>query len=582
MSGLICLFGFDPVNGEQKSSQIFANNGHNDDICALSFSPYSISSKGLFSGGLLCSVSRDSMLKVWSCSQESDILEYRILNMFHNHGKHSQVNTSWFTASFMPRSFVSKPNAYEIVLSDKNGELLSISIPDKLPNSKIRLNKTKKMFQIDTKNEHLEHCSVVFSIVINHQHQLAVTTSLDYKLIVWDLKRKCSSTVLHSFSNGTLAIDNCLKDKRVSVAFGNSVFVLDFNDRKEHYQIQTKRLSISNKIAKFCDVLWNRKDFEKLGQLVIGCDNGSILCYDLNSNSICFRSTKHKDSSRIYNIKWIDKFHLNEKSPESSIEPAVSSIHRSGNIMVNYLTNLPQENIHNCFVGINEEYLREHGSMAIFSLESTQFIFTGNNDGTIDVFQQVQTYLFQHKFRFRAFNSPCISLDICSNSKWLTVTALHKNHICCFDMKPLLDEGIANLSDELVVKNISPSKLSGHQDRVSTTAWSPFNKMNPCETSPLLLASASYDCTCIIWNVTLMQPIKRFYGHRSLVYSIKWCHFNPDYIFTGGEDNFFFWNWNKQPDFSNKFKPFNIKFRSLKEFYQTQLNENGDIENCNE
>lgn len=51
------------------------------------------------------------------------------------------------------------------------------------------------------------------------------------------------------------------------------------------------------------------------------------------------------------------------------------------------------------------------------------------------------------------------------------------------------------------------------------------------------------------------------------MYSIRWCHFHPDYLFTGGEDNFFMWNWTQQPEYSSKVKINNraaVKVRSLR------------------
>ena len=92
-------------------------------------------------------------------------------------------------------------------------------------------------------------------------------------------------------------------------------------------------------------------------------------------------------------------------------------------------------------------------------------------------------------------------------------------------------------------------KLTGHSDRVAASAWSPFTVDDP---QTRLLVTASYDTSCIVWNVLEQRPLKRFYGHRSLIYAIRWSHFAPELIFTGGEDCFHCWDWTQQPDYDPK------------------------------
>ena len=190
--------------------------------------------------------------------------------------------------------------------------------------------------------------------------------------------------------------------------------------------------------------------------------------------------------------------------------------------------------------------------------------------------------IYCHLFRFRAFIHPIISIEVTGEvfeddqnpCLWVAITALHGNIVRCYaledelkgEMKvepsnseqqqPELREENSSL-DFVICSPAKHLKLVGHSDRVAASAWSPFTE----DPETRLLVTASYDTSCIIWNVVEQQPLKRFYGHRSLIYSIRWSHFDPALIFTGGEDCFHCWNWTKQPDFD--FRVFESLGKSL-------------------
>ncbi|OTF73055.1 hypothetical protein BLA29_001673, partial [Euroglyphus maynei] len=555
MGGKIVIIGFDPMTGNQTTSlTIFAENGHNDDICSLSFSSYSLSSHQSYRQGLLCSVSRDSVLKVWSCSNQNEIAEHRILPNYHGSNQKtsgSQTNTTnWFTAGFLPRSCIKSSNvAYEIVSTNSSGDLLTFTLPEKGLNSKLRISKTQRTFQskMMNKNQPINHTFIIFSIAMDLEHKIAITNSLDYKLILWNLSTRTSETVFYSFSNGALAIDCCQSDKRIAVAFGSNVFVLDFIresttnddddvDANNHYDIHVQRLPLSSK-TRFFNVIWNRKYFERLGRLIIGTLDGEIIHYDLNSKEIIFKSTKVnvRDTSKIYSIVWLDTLFLSqpdENQNEQQSSPVVLTLHQSGKIMVNYLSNNNmQENFEKYLIGVPEN--QKIKRTALLTSDDQKYLLMGNDDGTVDVFRRIVEMMidrkaFQHLYRFRSFNRPCLSIEYCSRTNHLAITALHENYINCYRLDDLDNdnESSSNIDGEdddskLFVKTVPVKcRLQGHEDRVSFTCWSPFNRIDELD-ERILLASASYDTTCIIWNIAKQIPLKRFFCHKSLIYSIK-------------------------------------------------------------
>ncbi|XP_027194608.2 uncharacterized protein LOC113789289 [Dermatophagoides pteronyssinus] len=636
MGGKIVIIGFDPITSQQTTSlTIFAENGHNDDICSLSFSSYSLLSHQSYRQGLLCSVSRDSVLKVWSCSNQNEIAEHRILsnNYYGSNQKGSggQTNTTnWFTAGFLPKSCIKNSNvSYEIILTNSSGDLLTFTLPEKGLNSKLRIGKTQRTFQskmmMNNKNQSINHTFIIFSIAMDLEHKIAITNSLDYKLILWNLSTRTSETVFHSFSNGALAIDCCQSDKRIAIAFGSNVFVLDFiressiltnndggdddnnidndDDDNHHYDIHVQRLPLSSK-TRFFNVIWNRKYFERLGRLIIGTLDGEIIHYDLNGKDIVFKSNKMnaRDTSKIYSIIWLDTLLLeqDEDTNEKS-SPVVLTLHQSGKIMVNYLSNnnaKMQENFDKYLVDVPEN--QKIKRTALLTSDDQKYLLMGNDDGTVDVFRRISEpsiivrKAFQHLYRFRSFNRPCLSIEYCSRTNYLAITALHENYINCYRLDDIDNDNLSfdsssnsgdNNNDEskLIVKTVPVKcRLQGHEDRVSFTCWCPFNRIDEIN-DKILLASASYDTTCIIWNVAKQCPLKRFFGHRSLIYSIKWCHFDSDFLFSGGEDNFFFWNWTIQPNFSSNFSiKHNVKLNSLRSLLENNNNNNGDDNETND
>ncbi|KPM08268.1 Leucine-rich repeat-containing protein 4C [Sarcoptes scabiei] len=621
MNGKIVIVGFNPSSSKQTSLTVFSESGHNDDICSLSFAIYSWPSIAAYRQGLLCSVSRDGILKVWSCSNQNEVAEYRVIpnqsqNSKQNH-HHQQNNGNWFTATFLPRSNITSNSSYEIIVTNTQGDFLSFTLPDKSLNSKLRVSKALKTFNASKKNKQnplptIGHSFIVFSLAINYDWQIAVSISMDYKLILWDLVERSSLDVLYSFANGAMAIDCCETDKRIAIAFGNTIFVLDFSSENStssnlDESIRSKiilnplKIGLHVKNSRLLSVIWNQKYHERLGSLLLGTSLGEIYQYNLSKKSTQLKSSASnssipKDSSKIYGLCWVDSFLATSTENETEMQPVVLSIHKSGNIMVNRLDQQKQENLEAYLQGYPNEPKLKHTAALITNLKALKasndfndycYLMIGNHDGTVDILKKLdpqseshifQSKVFRHLFRFRAFNGHCISMSFCANTKWLAISSLHDTYIACYLLDELdRDENTERIGEDeseeaigldvsvkLAVKKMSNKRhLHGHRNRISATTWSPFN-----HSANILMASCGYDSSCIVWNLLQNKALAHFNGHRSFVYTIKWCHFDINYLFSGGEDNFFIWNWTKQPN--EKIGSEEIKIISLKQMLQLE------------
>ena len=283
---------------------------------------------------------------------------------------------------------------------------------------------------------------------------------------------------------------------------------------------------------------------------------------------------------------------------------AVLSLHASGAILINFvpsrhLPHRPAENfmtakyvaglptIENGSSGGSGSssavgsLLQQRKHSALDGHHRGRVLVVGNDDGTVDLLKSVEgggggddkgTPPYRHLYRFRAFTKPIISIEASGDDGsgsggglWLAITAMHDNFVHCYRLE-VNEEGDGSL-EEKEISSEEPSssssilkplqltkyKLSGHSDRVAATSWSPFSSYSSTDNQQQkkLLVTASYDTSCIVWEVVSQRPLHRFTGHRSLIYAIRWSHFREELIFSGGEDAFHAWRWPEQPKFED-------------------------------
>ncbi len=246
-----------------------------------------------------------------------------------------------------------------------------------------------------------------------------------------------------------------------------------------------------------------------------------------------------------------------------------------------YVAGLPTIENGSSSVGLLQQ--RKHS--ALDGHQRGRVLVVGNDDGTVDLLKSVDggggggdgsSPPYRHLYRFRAFTKPIISIEASGdgggegdggdgNGLWLAITAMHDNFVHCYRLEVNEDGGGDGSLEEKEVSSEEPSssssilkplqltkyKLSGHSDRVAATSWSPFSSYSSTNQQKKLLVTASYDTSCIVWEVVSQRPLHRFTGHRSLIYAIRWSHFREELIFSGGEDAFHAWRWPEQPKFED-------------------------------
>ncbi|KAH9393443.1 Gem-associated protein 5 [Tyrophagus putrescentiae] len=615
--GKLAILSFNASSGQATALVLLTDaSTHHDDICSLAFSP------------------------VWSIGDgstvASEIAEYRISSTSSSNnnsgssggsasssnsrkggdGQHSKCN--WFAAAFLPRSALgqsssnsasnsasnssssAKPPSYEILVTAPTGELVSLALPDRAPSSKLRIAKASRFASSSSRaqnskkaleeDDHQGHQSVVFSIMVCGRRGIAVTYSLDYKMILWELGSRTARGRFHLFANGALAIDCCLRDRRLAVAFGSSVYALDFGggEEKENSAVSTTRLTTAPKAWKFYQVSWNNvSDSERLGRWRWETRAGGGGGGGFSTKNLSGFAKGVGDASKIYKFVWPVKVAASSGEPPRT---AVLSLHASGAILINFvpsrhLPNRPAENFMtakyvsglptiegggsgsgNGSSSAVGSLLQQRKHSALDGHQRGGVLVVGNDDGTVDLLKSVDggggdkgTPPYRHLYRFRAFTKPIISIEASGDDGsgsggglWLAITAMHDNFVHCYRLE-VNEEEPSSSSSILKPLQLTKYKLSGHSDRVAATSWSPFSSYSSTDNQQQkkLLVTASYDTSCIVWEVVSQRPLHRFTGHRSLIYAIRWSHFREELIFSGGEDAFHAWRWPEQPKFED-------------------------------
>ena len=485
--------------------------GHNDDICALSFS----ATKSQYEEGILASVSRDGFVKVWDVFRHYNVADVKL-----DANKAQQKN--WFALTFVPNSL----NKFEILIGSGNGEMLSIDVPTKPPDSKIRIHRPVSYM----KNRNSSHSSVIFSIVVDHKSSLAISSSLDHQINLWDLNQKKSIDSFATFTHGVHDISlSTIDPSRVAIAVGDGIHVIKFD---QCLNVLNLRKIPFQKTYKTKDMLGLAVNWhpECENRLAFGTSTGDITVVDLSSNQRTPKYTNKKstDWTKVYCLVWGPSLKANEES-------TLYSLHQSGQIYVHYITS---NVIHDFSDYVNEEIKRSEMNWK----NDFKHLSVGNENGMIDVFE-CKEHKLHLRLRIEAFKRSVLSLKWNSNndekiSNWLAVSS-YDNHINCYFLYDYLKSEDDTIDTSFQTISKPNSTLKGHSDRISSICWSPHDSNR--------LASVSYDKMALVWDVSKEMPLCKFEGHRGILYCVVWSAIDEDLIFTGGEDNYFHaWRPSKQ------------------------------------
>ena len=497
MNGDITIVYLECMSAQRVEYQL---SGHSDDICSLSFA----STKGHYEEGVLASVSRDGFVKVWDIVRTNNIADIKL-------DAHKSQAKNWFALSFIPNN--NSNEKFQILIGCGNGDILSIEVPTKPPDSKIRIYKPMNYL----KNKHLSHSNVIFSIAIDFKTMIAITSSLDHQIIGWDLIERKPIEVFITFSHGVHQISlSPIDPSRVAVAVGDGVHLIKFDENLK--VVEQKRIQISrSKDSKCLAIVWHP---ECENRLAFGTSSGDITVMDMNSTSKYPKYRKTMSSSKIYGLQW-------GPSLEDSDESTLYSVHSNGKLCLHYISN-------NFIQPFNHYIEDEIKRTEIMWKTNYKHLSVGNDSGTVDIFEHKFHKLIP-KLRIEAFQRPVLSLRWNSikdeeTSNWLAISS-YDGQIKCYSLHNFLSD--ENSIDESPVQTISSANrvLKGHSDRITSMSWCPFDSNK--------LVSVSYDRSAIVWHVLNESPLLKFSGHRGILYCVVWSLTDPDLILSGGEDNYF-------------------------------------------
>jgi gem associated protein 5 len=487
--------------------------GHNDDVCSLAFS----FSKGQYDDGILASVSRDGFVKIWDTYSRNNLADVKLDANRANH-------KNWFSLAILP--IAQNNNKFEILIGSGNGDILVIEIPTKPPSSKIRVHRPSIFNTCQT----LSHNNLIFTIAIDIKAMLAITTSLDHQIIVWDLKERKALNCFYTLTHGVHDISmSSIDPTRLAIAIGDGMHIIKF-DKKLNVEYQ-HRIPIFSKVkgVKGLAVVWHP---ELENRLAFGSSLGEITVIDTISSQISIkystRDVKY-DSTKVYCMVW-------GPALDGSDSYSLYCVHQSGEL---YLHNPSNQQISNFTNYIEDKKKRTE----IRWKTNYKHLAVGNQDGTIAIFELKDKKL-DLVLNINAFSKSILSLKWNSDmseeiSNMLAVSSYDGIH--CYFLNEYLRQDIDRSDSENWIATVTePSRvLKAHLERVSSICWSPFDALK--------LVSVSYDKTAQIWDVAKEIPIINFRGHKGILYCVLWSAFDEDVIFSGGEDNFFHaWRKSKQ------------------------------------
>ncbi|XP_063231015.1 gem-associated protein 5-like [Bacillus rossius redtenbacheri] len=166
-----------------------------------------------------------------------------------------------------------------------------------------------------------------------------------------------------------------------------------------------------------------------------------------------------------------------------------------------------------------------HGSELLWKSDNTVFA-AGLTDGSVHLFSAPHLVLLHSVYSIKKYiqmfawhpESTATDPGLSPYCSWLAVAANEKT-VRVFDFSAVLD-GRQTAED--------CSVLDGHQDKVPCLCWSPHISGQ--------LLSVSYDGTAQVWDVAARTALVVFSGHEGSVFSCLWSPLDPDLVFTGGTD----------------------------------------------
>ncbi|RHZ46556.1 hypothetical protein Glove_615g12 [Diversispora epigaea] len=386
------------------------------------------------------------------------------------------------------------------------------------------------------------HTRSVYTIVVYPCGTKAITSSMDQKLILWDITQRKPIFSITCIPKQINDIDISVADPhRLAIACSdNNIRIWDIANILNPFSCVSYWKGIKNKIT--CIKFHPSHE----GTLAFGTDLGNIGWYEIYNDKSKIFDSYHKN--KVYAIEWCKSEWLgktldNEKSDEFNL---ILSCGGDGNLLLNDITK-PKRSlcVNDMIREANPEWTNIVKDKNNYSSKRSEvainpngrFLAVGNTDGSIEVYDLPSFKIIYHNIGHRTTINKLKWCSLDENGEALLFASGSDDHtIMIHDFSNL-----ENLESTTSVPTSSCKKVFGmHKKGITDLSWCPVDNKK--------LVSTSLDGIAIVWDLQNGIPISIFGGHNGRILSCMWSLDDEDLIFTGGDDSICFgWRLSENP-----------------------------------
>lgn len=421
-------------------------------------------------------------------------------------------------------------NRSNLLCNSAIGELLSMRFTTKQekPEEKTESVKSKSNKEIDSHSKviHHEHTRVIYNIHLFGS--IVVSYSHDRSLIGYCLKSKKICFNLPTLGSAVNTMNFCIHDSSwITLGLQESSIRLINLHSTPPLRYKTIASVIKGKVFALS---WHPKDENKL---LFGTGDGQVGVADVGTGRVSTYALYHQKP--VYKVEWATSV-LPEQFPELEKKICAYSF------------------------GDREIIMRDPDSLMADPVKLTkvckelpddisEFTFTpdfkylavGCLDGVVSIFDantlvELVTLVVVRKTIQHLLWQPVKGSE---DKKYTLAIASSDTRICMVDLDKVLAKQSTKLSEfnltegdkkfEAEALTSCTRELNGHGARVVWLSFSPHNTN--------LLASASYDHTCQVWDTTTGEHLGNYRGHVTRVFRVEFSPNDAGMLFSFGEEN---------------------------------------------
>lgn len=385
---------------------------------------------------------------------------------------------------------------------------------------------------------HREHTRVVYNLELIEN--ILISYSQDRKLVAFCLDSQKVLFSLPTLGNTVNNMSFCPHDSSW-LAMGlqeGSVKMINLHSTPS-YKCKTFSHDIEGKVLALS---WNPTEE---GKILFGTGDGQVGVVDVNSGRITSYAFFHQKP--VYKVEWAPPVLAQQFPALKGIMCAYSFGDRQV-VMRNPKTPMADP----VMLTLVHKKLPQNISEFAFSPDYI-FLAIGCQDGNISIYRssdliEIAKLSFVHKnIQHLLWKISPTTGDLAEKCKqYKLIIASSDSKICIMELGSILREQIDLLerdnSDasgdetsgkvaeiEPVVVTACTRELTGHANRVVWVSCSSHD--------PSLLASASYDHTCQVWNMDTGEAIGNYRGHLSRVFRVEFSPDEADLLYSFADEN---------------------------------------------